>query len=98
MSHTYHKHGDFVVRLIAANKAGQSVVTAEIIVKGLSIISQNRLSGWIVYVGETADISCWGNMLHKFKRWNMRMLIKKYPPKKQTKRKYCLQKLTKLSP
>ena len=42
VSHTYHKHGDFVVRLIAANKAGQSVVTAEIIVKGLSIISQNR--------------------------------------------------------
>ena len=38
VSHTYHKHGDFVVRLIAANKAGQSVVTAEIIVKGLSII------------------------------------------------------------
>lgn len=35
VSHTYHKHGDFVVRLIAGNKAGQSVVTAEIIVKGV---------------------------------------------------------------
>lgn len=38
VSHTYRKHGDFVVRLIAANKAGQSVVTAEIIVKGLFIV------------------------------------------------------------
>ena len=35
VSHTYQKHGDFVVRLIAANKAGQVVITAEIIVKGL---------------------------------------------------------------
>ena len=35
VSHTYHKHGDFVVRLLAANKAGQAMITAEIIVKGL---------------------------------------------------------------
>ena len=38
VSHTYHKHGDFVVRLLAANKAGQTVVTAEIIVKGLLFV------------------------------------------------------------
>ena len=38
VSHTYHKHGDFVVRLTAANKAGQSVVTADIIVKGMLLL------------------------------------------------------------
>lgn len=34
VSHKYSKHGDFVVKLTAANKAGKTVVTAYIIIKG----------------------------------------------------------------
>ena len=38
VSYTYSKHGDFVVHLTAANRAGRTVVTADIVVKGLTFI------------------------------------------------------------